>query len=155
MTECQQDLRAEGKPYPRTCQLCGLGPCKKHPTPDADLITPVVLDVTNYDLVLTMPIGQHVIIRGIECVLEQIPLMRGGMQGMDLPSIYFTTTNSRVDEFNKANVAYSNGISSDLSEPKYPEYIQHVRSDEDTLGAAVWTREKMHGLLVSRRFYIG
>lgn len=24
---CQQQLRAEGKPYPRTCADCGLGPC--------------------------------------------------------------------------------------------------------------------------------
>lgn len=27
---CQQELRRQGKPYPRTCQDCGLGPCK-HP----------------------------------------------------------------------------------------------------------------------------
>lgn len=26
-SRCQQDLRAAGKPYPRTCQICGLGPC--------------------------------------------------------------------------------------------------------------------------------
>ena len=26
---CQQDLRAAGKAYPRTCEDCGLGPCKK------------------------------------------------------------------------------------------------------------------------------
>jgi hypothetical protein len=25
---CQKDLMALGKPYPRTCQDCGLGPCK-------------------------------------------------------------------------------------------------------------------------------
>lgn len=26
---CQQELRAAGQPYPRTCQDCGLGPCKR------------------------------------------------------------------------------------------------------------------------------
>ena len=26
---CQQELRQQGKPYPRTCAECGLGPCKK------------------------------------------------------------------------------------------------------------------------------
>lgn len=25
---CQQELRRKGLPYPRTCQECGLGPCK-------------------------------------------------------------------------------------------------------------------------------
>jgi hypothetical protein len=25
---CQKDLIALGKPYPRTCEHCGLGPCK-------------------------------------------------------------------------------------------------------------------------------
>lgn len=29
MAECQQVLMNEGKPYPRTCALCGLGPCQK------------------------------------------------------------------------------------------------------------------------------
>lgn len=27
MSECQQILRAQGKPYPRTCRVCQLGPC--------------------------------------------------------------------------------------------------------------------------------
>ncbi|SER54598.1 MULTISPECIES: hypothetical protein [Pseudomonas] len=27
-SQCQQELRAQGKPYPRTCAVCGLGPCK-------------------------------------------------------------------------------------------------------------------------------
>jgi len=27
-SQCQQELRAQGKPYPRTCTVCGLGPCK-------------------------------------------------------------------------------------------------------------------------------
>lgn len=29
-TTCQQELIQQGKSYPRTCQECGLGPCKKH-----------------------------------------------------------------------------------------------------------------------------
>lgn len=29
MNECIHILRAQGKAYPRTCMLCGLGPCKK------------------------------------------------------------------------------------------------------------------------------
>lgn len=29
-TQCQRDLQAAGKPYPRTCAICGLGPCKRH-----------------------------------------------------------------------------------------------------------------------------
>lgn len=29
MRECQLELRAAGKPYPRTCGLCGLGKCTK------------------------------------------------------------------------------------------------------------------------------
>lgn len=39
LSRCQQRLRAQGLPYPRTCQVCGLGPChedadamKKHRT---------------------------------------------------------------------------------------------------------------------------
>ena len=28
MTGCQQQLKAEGKPYPRTCGVCKLGPCQ-------------------------------------------------------------------------------------------------------------------------------
>lgn len=35
MSNCQQELRAQGKAYPRTCQECGLGPCKRE-TPSAD-----------------------------------------------------------------------------------------------------------------------
>jgi hypothetical protein len=27
---CNHDLQAEGRPYPRTCADCGIGPCKKH-----------------------------------------------------------------------------------------------------------------------------
>lgn len=27
MTECNNDLKNTGKPYPRTCARCGLGPC--------------------------------------------------------------------------------------------------------------------------------
>lgn len=35
---CQQELRAAGSPYPRTCQDCGLGPCKRAPQrPAADV----------------------------------------------------------------------------------------------------------------------
>ena len=26
---CSNELREQGKPYPRTCQLCGFGPCRK------------------------------------------------------------------------------------------------------------------------------
>ena len=29
MAECQLELKAAGKPYPRTCGECGLGKCKK------------------------------------------------------------------------------------------------------------------------------
>lgn len=28
MAICSQSLRAQGKPYPRTCAVCGLGPCR-------------------------------------------------------------------------------------------------------------------------------
>lgn len=28
MKRCSQELQAEGRPYPRTCAVCGLGPCK-------------------------------------------------------------------------------------------------------------------------------
>jgi hypothetical protein len=37
---CNQDLKNEGKEYPRTCADCGFGPCKKYgvdPKPDATL----------------------------------------------------------------------------------------------------------------------
>lgn len=27
---CQRELLAAGKPYPRTCSVCGLGPCQTH-----------------------------------------------------------------------------------------------------------------------------
>lgn len=29
-SRCMQDLRALNRPYPRTCEECGLGPCKRH-----------------------------------------------------------------------------------------------------------------------------
>jgi hypothetical protein len=29
MAECSYELRDAGKPYPRTCALCGLGKCQK------------------------------------------------------------------------------------------------------------------------------
>lgn len=29
MAECSQALRDQGKSYPRTCAICGLGPCRK------------------------------------------------------------------------------------------------------------------------------
>lgn len=28
MSECQKELQAAGKAYPRTCGICGLGPCR-------------------------------------------------------------------------------------------------------------------------------
>ena len=28
---CNEDLKKENRPYPRTCADCGLGPCKKYP----------------------------------------------------------------------------------------------------------------------------
>lgn len=50
MSQCQQDLRNAGKPYPRTCLLCGLGPCQKYPkmsdiTAKVVMKTPVHPDV--------------------------------------------------------------------------------------------------------------
>lgn len=30
MSECQRDMMASGKPYPRSCPTCGLGPCQKY-----------------------------------------------------------------------------------------------------------------------------
>lgn len=33
MSTCNETLRAENKPYPRTCAKCGLGPCVGHPLP--------------------------------------------------------------------------------------------------------------------------
>lgn len=34
-TRCQQRLMAHGKPYPRTCEVCGLGPCRERMVPNA------------------------------------------------------------------------------------------------------------------------
>ena len=31
MSQAQCDLKALGLPYPRTCPVCGLGPCTKYP----------------------------------------------------------------------------------------------------------------------------
>lgn len=33
MSECQQDLREAGRACPRTCAVCGLGPCQRRPLP--------------------------------------------------------------------------------------------------------------------------
>lgn len=33
MTECSHELRDAGRVYPRTCALCGLGPCQRERTP--------------------------------------------------------------------------------------------------------------------------
>jgi hypothetical protein len=32
--KCMRNLRAAGQAYPRTCEVCGLGPCSVHPTGD-------------------------------------------------------------------------------------------------------------------------
>lgn len=29
MSECSEELRLQGKAYPRTCMVCGLGPCRR------------------------------------------------------------------------------------------------------------------------------
>lgn len=51
---CNEDLEAQGKPYPRTCSDCGLGPCKKHAKgglrPTADDLAKVILDMTYGEL---------------------------------------------------------------------------------------------------------
>jgi len=31
LSRCTNDLRKQGVAYPRTCQECGLGPCKRYP----------------------------------------------------------------------------------------------------------------------------
>lgn len=40
MTTCSHELRDAGQAYPRTCAVCGLGPCRNGPPPprykDAD-----------------------------------------------------------------------------------------------------------------------
>jgi hypothetical protein len=33
MSQCREVLRSKGRAYPRTCGLCGLGPCKLAPAP--------------------------------------------------------------------------------------------------------------------------
>lgn len=42
---CQQELRAIGKPYPRTCQECGLGPCRRAPAANTPAATVTLLKV--------------------------------------------------------------------------------------------------------------
>lgn len=39
MPRCQQEMRAEGVAYPRTCPLCGLGPCQRGLTTSAEPLT--------------------------------------------------------------------------------------------------------------------
>lgn len=34
MSECADELRDAGKASPRTCAICGLGPCHKKPLPE-------------------------------------------------------------------------------------------------------------------------
>lgn len=36
MSDCNEALRREGKPYPRTCAICGLGKCNLVPAPAFD-----------------------------------------------------------------------------------------------------------------------
>lgn len=33
--QCIEQLKSQGKPYPRTCSICGLGPCQKRFVTDA------------------------------------------------------------------------------------------------------------------------
>ncbi len=38
MSDCSEILRLQGeKPYPRTCAICGLGPCQRQATPGIPL----------------------------------------------------------------------------------------------------------------------
>lgn len=53
--------------------------------------------------------------------------------------LYFTTTGSRVEEFNRVNDEYHYG-SGDWHAPKYSDYIQHLRIVGDS--PAVYTREQ-------------
>lgn len=51
MTECNKDLMTAGKPNPRTCEVCGLGPCRVYPvstlaTPEKP--APPAIDPTSY-----------------------------------------------------------------------------------------------------------
>jgi hypothetical protein len=36
--QCREDIRTAGKPYPRTCQICGIAPCPKASAPREWLI---------------------------------------------------------------------------------------------------------------------
>jgi hypothetical protein len=40
----QCELRAAGKPYPRTCDLCGLGPCQRQEGYQVNSAEPVTLE---------------------------------------------------------------------------------------------------------------
>ncbi len=45
MSECQKKLINEGKPYPRTCPVCGLGPCQELSPSDNESHITMLTDV--------------------------------------------------------------------------------------------------------------
>ena len=40
---CSEELRKDGKAYPRTCAECGFGPCRKKLKPEPAPLTPETL----------------------------------------------------------------------------------------------------------------
>ena len=54
---CSYALRAAGKPYPRTCTECGLGPCKypRHQPPQAAAQTAALMQETMRGLERVFP----------------------------------------------------------------------------------------------------
>jgi len=61
---CNETLRAQGKPYPRTCKKCGLGPCigkpKSDTTPPASPVQePAIKQGWDVDTLLDKPAAQR------------------------------------------------------------------------------------------------
>ena len=72
--------------------------------------------------------------------------------GGDAKKIYLTTTDSRVDEYNRLCDRQHGSGQVQRAEPKYDRYIQHLRHPEYR---AVMTRQELRDILVSKTYTIG
>lgn len=75
--------------------------------------------VANPELILTLPHGARVLFKGVECVMEVDP---------SSDEIWFTTADSRVEEYNEAVEAFlQEDYFAGALHPNYRNYVKHIR----------------------------
>lgn len=81
--------------------------------------------VAHPDKILTLKSGEHVLFKGVECIVECCP---------ESDEIWFTTADSRPKEYNEAMHTYLQGeMFADGAHPNYRKFIKHVRMPQDVV----------------------